>query len=109
MTKAHDLLSALGFAVEKGSTTAYPASAEGPNEALRYWATELTSRKEIQFGVQSRSASGHIEPALLGALASWGFLPRDNGREIYRTIAADDPNAMSNARAIIGVLKAYAS
>lgn len=109
MSKAHDLFSALNLSIEKGETTAYPASTEGPNATLRYWATELASRSEIQFGVQSRSPSEQIDPSLADSLADWGFRQRDNGREIYRTISATDPNVVSNATAIMGVLKAYTS
>jgi hypothetical protein len=95
MITAQQLLSEIGLTVVRHVVGRYPATAEGPSPALRYWATAAFG--ELQFGAQVRDDRGTIDPRILEDLACFGFLLRPNQRELYFPIPGSDDRALEKA------------
>jgi hypothetical protein len=91
----------LHLTLEKGQTTAYPASSDGPSTNYRFWATAV--RGSIQFGIQARQLP--FEDKYKDALNIFGFKHRDNGRELYLILPFEAENALPLAKIAVNLIR----
>jgi hypothetical protein len=104
MSSAHELFRALRLEFGKGESTAYPASAEGPSEIYRYWATVVGG--QIQFGAQMKKSGTPFEPHIFKQLEIFNFKLRNNQREAFIELPGDVKSAIPLAKMAIAVLRA---
>jgi len=104
MSAAHDLFDALRLTLEKGGSTAYPATIEDPGDGYRYWATSV--RDQIQFGAQVRRVGVDFEDHLFAKLKFFSFELRPKKREAVVLIPGEVRAAFPIAWMAIAVLKA---